>query len=63
MLLHLKVQNKKCFFRYFEKQMDLAESTKLPLFLHSRNCHQDFIDIIKRNRDRIKGGVVSLTLH
>ncbi|XP_055695405.1 deoxyribonuclease TATDN1 isoform X3 [Lutzomyia longipalpis] len=45
--------------KYFDIQLQLAEEFKLPLFLHCRNSHEDFIEIIEKNRDKIKcGGVV-----
>ena len=37
---------------------DLAEKFNLPMYLHSRNCEDDFIRIVKENLHRFPGGCV-----
>lgn len=44
--------------RNFQRQFDLSEKYKLPMFLHDRNTGDDFYNIMHKNRDRIAGGVV-----
>lgn len=48
--------------RNFTRQLDVAEQTKLPLFLHCRNAASDLLDILKNNRNRFTTGVVSQIL-
>lgn len=39
-------------------QIGLAEKVRLPMFLHMRDAHEDFVPTITANRGRITGGVV-----
>ncbi len=41
----------------FEAQLELAADLQLPVFLHQRDAHDDFIKILSRWRDRLVGGV------
>jgi len=42
----------------FERHVQLACDLKLPLFLHEREAHKDFISIIEKYRSKIVNGVV-----
>lgn len=42
----------------FEQHLQLAVALQKPLFLHQRDAHGTFIEILARYRDRIPGGVV-----
>ena len=42
----------------FEAQLELAADVKKPVFLHDRDATTDFVEILKRWRHRLVGGVV-----
>ena len=42
----------------FEAQLELAGDLGLPVFLHDREAHEDFLPLIARYRDRLPDGVV-----
>jgi TatD DNase family protein len=42
----------------FEAQLELAAELKLPVFLHERAAHEDFLRILERWRPSLVGGVV-----
>lgn len=44
--------------RGVELQFELAERSGLPVFFHSRACREDFAAVVRRNRDKVSGGVV-----
>jgi Mg-dependent DNase len=54
----LHFADKNTQLRVFPKHFDLAESTGLPMYLHSRNTNGDFVEIVKNNRARFTTGVV-----
>jgi TatD DNase family protein len=44
--------------RVFERQLRIAAELQMPLFLHQRDAHADFVALLKRWRDRVPGAVV-----
>ncbi|GAA5833312.1 hypothetical protein JCM5353_008531 [Sporobolomyces roseus] len=52
---------KEAQLKTFPPQLTLATKHDLPLFLHSRNCHDDFISILRAHPSPIRGVVHSFT--
>lgn len=42
----------------FERQLAIAAEFSMPLFLHQRDAHHDFLALLKRYRDRVPAAVV-----
>jgi TatD DNase family protein len=42
----------------FEKQLVIAAELGMPVFLHQRDAHEDFIAILRKYRDRLPAAVV-----
>lgn len=42
----------------FERHLQLAAELKKPLFLHQRDAHTEFVNLLRKYRDQIVGGVV-----
>ena len=44
--------------KVFPPHFELAQKFNLPMYLHSRACEKDFLEIISKNRERFPSGVV-----
>ena len=45
-------------FRAFQGQIEIAHEQKLPLFMHQRDAHEDFISLLRSNSKILQKGVV-----
>jgi TatD DNase family protein len=50
--------NRETQYLGFEKQLELATEYDLPLFLHNRNTEGDFLKLLTKYHDRLRGGGV-----
>lgn len=44
--------------KYFEMQLSLCSTLKLPMFLHCRNANDDFVRILRKHKNELTPGVV-----
>jgi len=57
---HYNFSPKEVQKRVFEEQINIAYKLNLPLIIHNREAHQDVLDILTLNKDRIKGGMMHM---
>lgn len=54
----LDYSDKETQHKVFPMHFDLAEKHKLPMYLHSRACPEDFVKIVKENRHKFSTACV-----
>jgi TatD DNase family protein len=54
----LHYSDKESQLKIFSPHFDLAQKYNLSMLLHSRNCSEDFYNILKENRNKFNNGVV-----
>jgi TatD DNase family protein len=54
----LEHSSKEAQLKHFPLHFDLAAKYQLPMYLHSRNCEEDFIRIVRENRHKFKDACV-----
>ena len=42
----------------FEKHFDLAHKFNLPMYFHVRSAHEDFLEIVTRNKQKLSRGAI-----
>ena len=55
---HRMLSPREAQLRCFEAQLELASESNLPVFLHERRAHEDFIAVLRNQRKRLKSAVV-----
>lgn len=60
---HYTKENKQKQIEMFEKQIELANELNLPIIIHTRDAIGDTLEVLKKNKDKLKNGGIIHCFH